>query len=239
MDRLKEDIDQRAEEFGHIEYYDARLQDGHSNELAVATNEVRDMEERRKSLSAVNPLLAKKSDLPPTPQVEETVYEHLSLNLPLIAKNALEELAATENEDQQIGYEPTEEVPFGEVPSADEPVELDEEMEEELNEELEEEAKDEEFEEEVEEGEFEEEEEEEEEEDVDISGDCTVRLVETGPQKLMLVKTIKEWLRCDLKEAKDFVDSAPVDLISDINDEAAEAFAEALREIGATIEITK
>lgn len=240
MDRLKEDIDQRAEEFGHIEYYDARLQDGHSNELAVATNEVRDMEERRKSLSAVNPLLAKKSDLPPTPQVEETVYEHLSLNLPLIAKNALEELAATENEDQQIGYEPTEEVPFGEVPSADEPVELDEEMEEELNEELEEEAKDEEFEEEVEEGEDEEfEEEEEEEEDVDISGDYTVRLVETGPQKLMLVKTIKEWLRCDLKEAKDFVDSAPVDLISDINDEAAEAFAEALREIGATIEITK
>ena len=266
MDRLKEDIDQRAEEFGHIEYYDARLQDGHSNELAVATNEVRDMEERRKSLSAVNPLLAKKSDLPPTPQVEETVYEHLSLNLPLIAKNALEELAATENEDQQIGYEPTEEVPFGEVPSADEPAEPDEEMEEELNEELEEEAKDEEFEEEAEEAEDEEfeeeaeeeedeefdeedeesdeeeeeeEEEEEDEEDVDISGDCTVRLVETGPQKLMLVKTINEWLKCGLKEAKDFVDSAPVDLISDINDEAAEAFAEALREIGATIEITK
>ena len=74
---------------------------------------------------------------------------------------------------------------------------------------------------------------------MDISGDCTVRLVETGPQKLMLIKTIKEWLRCDLAEAKDFVDSAPVDLISDINDEAAEAFAEALREIGATIEITK
>ncbi|MBQ2068433.1 MAG: ribosomal protein L7/L12, partial [Paludibacteraceae bacterium] len=83
------------------------------------------------------------------------------------------------------------------------------------------------------------EEEDEDEEDADISGDCTVRLVETGPQKLMLVKTINEWLKCGLKEAKDFVDSAPVDLISDINDEAAEAFAEALREIGATIEITK
>ena len=55
----------------------------------------------------------------------------------------------------------------------------------------------------------------------------------------MLVKTINEWLKCGLKEAKDFADSAPVDLISDINDEAAEAFAEALREIGATIEITK
>lgn len=105
MDRLKEDIDQRAEEFGHIEYYDARLQDGHSNELAKATSEVKDMDERRKSLTMVNPLLAKKSELPPTPQVEDLVYEHLSLNLPLIAKNALEELANKASEDEQTAPE--------------------------------------------------------------------------------------------------------------------------------------
>ncbi len=111
MDRLKEDIDQRSEEFGHIEYYDARLQDGHSNELAQATSEIKDMDERRKSLSIVNPLLAKKSDLPPTPQVENLVYEHLSLNLPLIAKNALEELAHKAVENEQIAYAPAPEVP--------------------------------------------------------------------------------------------------------------------------------
>ncbi len=110
MDRLKEDIDQRSEEFGHIEYYDARLQDGHSNELAKATSEVKDMDERRKSLTIVNPLLAKKSDLPPTPQVENLVYEHLSLNLPLIAKNALEELANKALENEQIAYAPAPEI---------------------------------------------------------------------------------------------------------------------------------
>lgn len=105
MDRLKEDIDTRAEEFGHIEYYDARLQDGHSNELAVATSEARDMDERRKSLTSVNPLLAKKSELPPTPQVEEVMYEHMALNLPMIAKNALEELAANQASETYGNFE--------------------------------------------------------------------------------------------------------------------------------------
>ena len=118
MDRLKEDIDTRADEFGHIEYYDARLQDGHSNELAIASTEVRDMDERRKSLTMVNPLLAKKSTLPPEPQVEDLVYEHLSLNLPMIAKNALEELAnkALENE---VAYAAAPEVESTDFPTAE------------------------------------------------------------------------------------------------------------------------
>jgi ribosomal protein L7/L12 len=102
MDRLKEDIDNRADEFSHIEYYDARLQDGHSNELAIATGEARNMDDRRKALTAVNPLLAKKSELPPTPQIEDIVYEHLSLNLPMIAKNALDELAEKNKKIEQI-----------------------------------------------------------------------------------------------------------------------------------------
>ncbi len=102
MNRLKEDIDEKADEFGHIEYYDARLQDGHSNELAVAASEVRDMDERRKSLTLVNPLLAKKSALPPEPQVEDLVYEHLSLNLPQIAQNALQKLEDNDTQDDDF-----------------------------------------------------------------------------------------------------------------------------------------
>ena len=101
MDRLKEDIDARAEVFGHVEYYDARLQDGHSNEVAVAASEVRTMDERRKQLTMVNPLLAKKSELPPTPQIEDLVYEHMSLNLPLIAKTALDDLEQTTPQPDQ------------------------------------------------------------------------------------------------------------------------------------------
>lgn len=92
MERLNEDIKRRAERFNHIEYYDAKLRDGHSNEIAVATDEVRLLDKRRKPLALVNPLFAKTSELPPVPKVEEITYEHISLNLPVIAKNALETL---------------------------------------------------------------------------------------------------------------------------------------------------
>jgi hypothetical protein len=98
MERLKEDIDQKAEKFGHIEYYDAKLRDGHSNEAAVAADEVRDLDERRKPLALVNPLFAKSSELPPAPNVEEITFEHIALNLPIIAKNALENLKDNEEE---------------------------------------------------------------------------------------------------------------------------------------------
>ncbi|MDR1343117.1 MAG: hypothetical protein LBK18_07695 [Prevotellaceae bacterium] len=92
MERLKEDIDLKAEKFGHIEYYDAKLRDGHSNAVAVAASEVHSLDERRKPLAIVNPLFAKTSELPPSPNVENITFEHISLNLPVIAKNALESL---------------------------------------------------------------------------------------------------------------------------------------------------
>ena len=100
MERLKDDIDLKAERFGHIEYYDAKLRDGYSNEVAVAASEIHSLDDRRKSLASVNPLFAKTSELPPTPNVEDITFEHISLNLPAIAKNALEEL------DKEAGEKP-------------------------------------------------------------------------------------------------------------------------------------
>jgi hypothetical protein len=107
MERLKEDIDLKAERFGHIEYYDAKLRDGYSNEVAIATKEIHALDNRRKPLATVNPLFAKLSELPPTPSVEDITYEHISLNLPAIAKNALEELdgKAVERPQSEISDE--------------------------------------------------------------------------------------------------------------------------------------
>ena len=102
MERLNEDIKRRAERFNHIEYYDAKLRDGHSNEIAVATDEVRFLDERRKPLALVNPLFAKTSELPPAPNVEEITFEHISLNLPVIAKNALEDLKEAQETEETI-----------------------------------------------------------------------------------------------------------------------------------------
>lgn len=97
MDRLQEDIALKAEKFGHVEFYDARLQDGYSNSVAVAASEVQNMDERRKPLAATNPLLAKESVLLPEPNVENVTYEHLSLNLPSIAINALDAVSRIAN----------------------------------------------------------------------------------------------------------------------------------------------
>ena len=92
MERLKEDIDMKAQKFEHIDYYDALLRDGTPKEIAVAADEVHDFDVRRKPLITVNPLFAKTSDLPPTPNVEDITFEHISLNLPNIARITLKEL---------------------------------------------------------------------------------------------------------------------------------------------------
>ena len=139
MERLKEDIDFRAEKFGHVEYYDAKLRDGYSNEVAVAAGEVRELEERRKALATVNPLFAKTSDLPPVPNVEDITFEHISLNLPAIAKNALAELdsadeqisAAAAAAEQSVAEQEAEEAEQIEQQSTSEPeqaIELDDEV---------------------------------------------------------------------------------------------------------------
>lgn len=93
MERLKEDIDIKADKFEHIDYYDALLRDGNSKDTAVAANELHELDERRKPLISVNPLFAKVSEIPPPPNVENLTFEHISINLPVIAKNALRELA--------------------------------------------------------------------------------------------------------------------------------------------------
>ena len=92
MDRLQEDIASKAEKFGHVEFYDASLQDGYSNSVAVATAEVNELDERRQNLAIANPLLAKQATLLPEPKVEDVTYEHMSINLPALAMNSINEI---------------------------------------------------------------------------------------------------------------------------------------------------
>jgi len=94
MDRLKEDIDRRAEKFEYIEFYDASLRDTTFKEYAIASGRVNKLEARRIPLAYVNPFFAETAELPPTPSIEVLTYEHLSINLPKIAKAALDELKA-------------------------------------------------------------------------------------------------------------------------------------------------
>ncbi|MGN1257880.1 MAG: zinc ribbon domain-containing protein, partial [Candidatus Limisoma sp.] len=133
MDRLQEDIALKAEKFGHVEFFDARLQDGYSNSMAVAANEVQDLDERRRPLATTNPLLAKESVLLPEPSVEGVTFEHLSLNLPSIAVNSLDEVSriALEATAPEEDVELEEEIPDEEAPADETEEEVDEEFDEE------------------------------------------------------------------------------------------------------------
>lgn len=121
MERLKEDIDRKAEKFGYVEYYDAKLRDGYSNEVAVAASEIHALDERRKSLATVNPLFAKTSMLPPEPSVEDITYEQISINLPAVAQSALDELNNISLSEEEAAAEATEVVAEPESVSYEEP----------------------------------------------------------------------------------------------------------------------
>lgn len=116
IDRIKEDIDRKAEQFGYVEYYDASLSDAHSRDVAVARMEVQILDERRKPLASVNPLFAKNSELPPEPKIEQLMYEHMSLNLPSMVNNLLKALDAEDIKETESA------IPMPPVPNSDGPV---------------------------------------------------------------------------------------------------------------------
>lgn len=103
MERLKEDIDLKAEKFEHIDYYDALLRDENPRDSAVAADEIHGLDDRRKPLIAISPLLAKTTELAPEPSIEPVTYDGLALNLPAMARNALMEL---EERAEHIQTEP-------------------------------------------------------------------------------------------------------------------------------------
>ena len=168
MDRLKEDIDLKAQRFAHVKYYDAQLRDGYSNEVAVASSEIADMDDRRKSLASVNPKLAKDSQLPPEPNVADLTYEHFSLNLNALANSALANLDAgkdaEDDEEEEFDGEEYQDSEVNEMSETGEYEESDEDNEEESDDESEDESE-EEFDDESEDESDDEDEEEEEDEE--------------------------------------------------------------------------
>jgi large subunit ribosomal protein L7/L12 len=65
----------------------------------------------------------------------------------------------------------------------------------------------------------------------------TVHLASAGEGKIAVMKVVKEVLALGLKEAKDLVDGAPVDLKKDMKKVEAEEFKKKLEEAGAKVEL--
>lgn len=65
----------------------------------------------------------------------------------------------------------------------------------------------------------------------------TVHLKAAGEGKIAVMKVVKEVLGLGLKEAKDLVDGAPVDLKKDVKKAEAEDLKKKLEEAGASVEL--
>ena len=65
----------------------------------------------------------------------------------------------------------------------------------------------------------------------------TVHLASPGEGKIAVMKVVKEVLALGLKDAKDLVDGAPVDLKKDMKKAEADDFKKKLEEAGAKVEL--
>ena len=62
-------------------------------------------------------------------------------------------------------------------------------------------------------------------------------LTDVGPNKILVIKAVRELTGLGLKEAKDLVDAAPKGVREGVTKEEAEAVKEKLAEAGATVEV--
>jgi large subunit ribosomal protein L7/L12 len=62
-------------------------------------------------------------------------------------------------------------------------------------------------------------------------------LTDVGPNKILVIKAVRELTGLGLKEAKDLVDAAPKGVREGVTKEEAEAVKEKLAEAGATIDV--
>ncbi len=62
-------------------------------------------------------------------------------------------------------------------------------------------------------------------------------LTDVGPNKILVIKAVRELTGLGLKEAKDLVDAAPKGVREGVTKEEAEAVKEKLAEAGATVDV--
>ena len=74
-------------------------------------------------------------------------------------------------------------------------------------------------------------------EEVEEKTEFDVVLKEVGPEKIKVIKVVRELTGLGLKEAKDVVDGAPSKVKEGVNKEEAEKIVAAFKEVGAVCEV--
>ncbi len=103
IERLKDDIDRRATDFGYTKFYDAYLRDGHAKEVAMSLLAVDHLDERQRMLLRANAYIASNAALPPSPEVDDSVYKVLGTDLNEISRQTIDDLEANRFVDPGAG----------------------------------------------------------------------------------------------------------------------------------------
>jgi len=72
---------------------------------------------------------------------------------------------------------------------------------------------------------------------VEEKDEFDVILTSAGDKKIQVIKVVRELTSLGLKEAKDLVDGAPKPLLEKVNKEAADKAVDALKAVGAGVEV--
>ena len=223
MDRLKDDIDERARNFEYIEYYDASLRDRLAKDLVSAGDNQDQLDDRRRPLASINPLYAQASVLPPSPSVDDSVSEQLSLNVAQYAANTLTEI--DEQKQSTNAVEPQGET----IPNSGQEMPTDDLSENTSNNESQ-----------ISENSQPEnasESDAPENDEPETGKSYSVILMSAGAAKLQVVKAIKETFGLGLEEAKNLVESAPTPIIQNLSREEAEELKKSIEAAGAEVDL--
>jgi hypothetical protein len=96
MDRLKDDIDFRAENFEKIEYFEGSLRDGEAQKSAMAGESLDELDPRRRKLIKAGSHLAKYAKMPPELDIDNSIDEGFQINLNQISDTIIKELNQTQ-----------------------------------------------------------------------------------------------------------------------------------------------
>ncbi|GMO40079.1 MAG: hypothetical protein Ta2F_16140 [Termitinemataceae bacterium] len=108
VDRLKENIDEKAAQFGYIPYYEATLRDNEYRDIARSTDQIQDIDPRRKKLIAISPYVARFAALPPEPSVEQSMYDDFSIDLLKEAADIEDQTNFTQQQQENIAEQVSE-----------------------------------------------------------------------------------------------------------------------------------
>ena len=198
-------------------------------------------------MASINPLYAQSSVLPPSPSIDDSVSEQLSLNVAQYASNTLSEISEQTDNGSIVETRPEEsqrvsEESVAENGNEDDSVETDNVVFDANQFKSEQQSDDDVQSDDV--NELSEDNDLEEESDEEILDETdenektySVILMSAGEGKLQVVNAIKDLFGLGLAEAKDLVDSAPTPIAEHLSLEDAEELKESIMTIGAEVDL--